>query len=75
MTIPHYNQDKDGLLDGLRLYEDITYADSMGRQFYVLVDGSYLLGKNGREELRGEAYLIENGALTQLCREDESLAL
>ncbi len=73
--IPHYNQDRDWTLDGLRLYEDITYADSVGRKFYVLVDGSYILGKNGREELRGEAYLIENGVLTQLCREDESLAL
>ena len=74
-TIPHYNQDKDWLLDGLRLYEDITYADSMGRQFYALVDGSYILGQDGREELWGEACLIENGTLTQLSRENEIIAL
>lgn len=73
--IPHYNQDKDWLLDGMRLYEDITYADSMGHKFYVLVDGSYILGRDGREELRGEAYLIENGVLTQLSRENEIIAL
>ncbi|MCI8807833.1 MAG: hypothetical protein HFF21_06835 [Oscillospiraceae bacterium] len=66
---------KDNVLDGLRLYEDITYADSAGRRFYVLVDGSYLLGKDGGEELRGEAYLIENGALTQICRENERITL
>lgn len=73
--IPHYNQDKDWTLDGLRLYEDITCADSMGRRFYVLVDGSYILGRDGREELRGEAYLIENGVLTQLSRENKIIAL
>lgn len=73
--IPHYNQDKDWTLDGLRLYEDITYADSMGHRFYVLVDGSYILGRDGREELRGEAYLIENGALTQISRENEVIQL
>lgn len=73
--IPHYNQDKDWLLDGMRLYEDITYADSMGHKFYVLVDGSYILGRDGREELRGEAYLIENAVLIQLSRENEIIAL
>lgn len=75
MTIPHYNQDKDWMLDGMRLYEDITYADSMGHKFYVLVDGSYILGRDGREELRGEAYLIEDGVLTQINREGEILPL
>ncbi|MBD5084720.1 MAG: type 1 glutamine amidotransferase-like domain-containing protein [Clostridiales bacterium] len=75
MTIPHYNQDKDWMLDGMRLYEDITYADSMGHKFYVLVDGSFLLGRDGREELRGEAYLIENGALTQISRESDIITL
>lgn len=73
--IPHYNQDKDWTLDGLRLYEDITYGDSMGQRFYVLVDGSYILGKDGLEELRGEAYLIENGALRQICKENTVLML
>jgi len=69
MTIPHYNQDKDWLLDGMRLYEDVTYPDSVGRRFYVLVDGSFILGRDGSEELRGEAYLIENGVLVQISGE------
>ena len=75
MTIPHYNKDKDGTLDGMRLYDDITCGDSYGRQFYVMVDGSYILGRDGREELRGEAYLIENGVLTQINREGEIINL
>lgn len=75
MLLPHYQKVKDSILDGMRLYEDITYADSMGHKFYVLVDGSYILGRDGQEELRGEAYLIENGVLTQLSRENEIIAL
>lgn len=75
MLLPHYQKVKDNMLDGMRLYEDITYSDSMGRKFYVLVDGSYILGRDGREELRGEAYLIENGALTQISREGGTVKL
>ncbi len=75
MTVPHYNQDRDWLLDGMRLYEDITYTDSMGHQFYVLVDGSYILGRDGREELRGEAYLIENGSIRQVGWEGDIILL
>ncbi len=41
----------------------------MGRKFYALPDGSYILGKGGREELRGEGYLIHNGAIRQICVE------
>lgn len=75
MLLPHYQKVKDSILDGMRLYEDITYSDSMGHKFYVLVDGSYILGRDGREELRGEAYLIENGALTQISREGGTVKL
>ena len=75
MLLPHYQMVKDNVLDGLRLYEDITYADSVGRRFYVLVDGSYLLGRDGQEELRGEAYLIQDGILTQISREGEVIPL
>ena len=75
MLLPHYQKVKDNVLDGMRLYEDITYSDSMGHRFYVLVDGSYILGRDGREELRGEAYVIENGVLTQISREGGTVKL
>ena len=41
--LPHYNQVRDNILDGMRLFEDITYPDSRGHSFYVLMDGSYIL--------------------------------
>lgn len=75
MILPHYQMVKDDVLDGLRLFEDITYPDSVGRTFYALVDGSYLFGGDGREELRGEAYRIRNGRMEQICAEGQSFSL
>ena len=75
MILPHYQMVKDSVLDGMRLFKDITYADSQGRTFYALVDGSYILSRAGQEELRGEAYLISNGEIRRLSNENERLIL
>ena len=75
MILPHYQKTRYFQLDGLRLFEDITYSDSMGRRFYALPDGSYLLGRHGKEELRGEAYLIQDGILKQISRENQRFPL
>lgn len=72
---PHYQKVKNNLLDGQRLFEDITYADSMGRTFYALRDGSYILIEDGEETLFGEAYRIRNGILELICVEDECVDL
>ena len=70
-VLPHYQQVKDYLLDGLRLFEDITYADSMGNCFLALVDGSYLYNDGEGELLFGEAYTIEDGVLDQISQEND----
>ena len=75
MLLPHYQKVKDEMLDGMRLFEDITFADSMGRKFYVLPDGSYLYLRDGREELRGRAWLIENGTMRKISEDGEAVAL
>ena len=72
---PHYQKVKDSILDGLRLFEDITYPDSMGRSFYCLPDGSYILCTDGTERIYGEAYRLRNGILEQICTEDHSIDL
>lgn len=64
--LPHYQQIKDWLLDGRRLFEDITYADSHCHAFYALVDGSYLYIDGGTEQLLGEAYRIADGQIAQV---------
>ena len=75
MVIPHYQMIKDWTLDGLRLFEDVAYSDSAksGYDFYCLPDGSYLYGHDGVEELRGEAYRIHDGQLTQISHDGDIL--
>ena len=69
MLIPHYQEIKDSILDGKRLFEDITYPDSFGRQFVALCDGSYLESDGVQERICGEAYQIRDGMIRQLCAE------
>lgn len=69
--LPHYQMVKNNMLDGMRLYEDITYPDSMGRRFLILPDGSYLLSEHGKESVWGEAYVLSNGKITQISREND----
>ena len=58
-------------LDGKKLFEEVTYPDSMGHIFHAFPDGTFLLGKDGREVLRGEVYEIRDGVLTQISREGD----
>ena len=61
--LPHYQDTKDSCLDGKRLFEDITYPDSMGHTFIAIPDGSYLYSEDGKEELMGEHFVISDGGI------------
>ena len=65
--LPHYNMVKDNMLDGLRLFEDVTYPDSVGHPLYVLMDGSYIIETDGAGTLYGESFLLHNGVMEQIC--------
>ncbi len=73
--LPHYQKVKDNILDGLRLFEDITYKDSMGHTFYALPDSSYILCENGRDTIYGKSYVVCNGHLTQISEDGETVIL
>jgi len=73
--LPHYNMVRDNILDGLRLFEDVTYPDSVEHPLYVLPDGSYILEHDGTSTLYGEAYLLHNGVMEKICRDGESITL
>lgn len=75
MVLPHYQMLRGERLDGLRIIEDITLPDSVGRAIHVLVDGSYILVNDQGATLWGEGYLARDRVLTQICAEGESLAL
>lgn len=73
--LPHYQKVKDNILDGKRLFEDVTYPDSMGHTFYALPDGSYIFQENGRQILCGRACRLKNGILELLTLDGEELDL
>ena len=70
---PHFQKVRHMMLDGKRLFEDITFGDSMGRQFFALPDNSYFYQDADGLLLCGEAYRIKDGILELLTVEDEVL--
>ena len=70
---PHYQKVKDNLLDGFRLFEDLTYADSMGHTFFALPDNSYFYQDESCLLLFGEAWRIRDGVLDKICENGEFL--
>ncbi len=74
-VLPHYQMVKDNYLDGRRLFEDITYADSWGECFYVFVDGTYLLIEDGRTTLYGEAYRLSDGQMEQISQVGDAFVI
>lgn len=74
-VLPHYQMVRDNILDGKRLFEDITFSDSFGRSFYALVDGSYVMRVDDTYTLWGEGYRIRDGRMQQICREGEHIII
>ena len=72
---PHFQSLKDDYLDGLRLIEDITYADSVGHEIIALNDGSYIMLEDGKTTLYGEAYMIKDRQQGKICSDGESISL
>lgn len=75
MMLPHYQYFKDVYLDGLHVVHDITVPDSFGRKIYAMPDGSYILCHNGEEFIYGEAHLISDGEIRQICRDGENIKI
>ena len=72
---PHFQSLKDDWLDGMRLIEDITYADSVGHEILALNDGSYILLEDGTATLHGEAYQIKDRQQRKICSDGETIPL
>ena len=72
-VLPHYQEVKDSILDGKRLFEDITYADSLENEFFALPDGSYFYQDEDMLLLCGEGYRITDGILEKLTGDAETL--
>lgn len=73
MLLPHLQEVWGKELDGLRVIEDISCADSFGNTFFAIPDGSYLFIHEGGEQLRGEAYRISDGEIEQVSEDGDFL--
>ena len=71
--LPHYQKAKDYWLDGKRLYEDVTYEDSMGHEFFLLPDNSYFYQDEEGLLLCGKAWRLKNAILEQLTDDEDVL--
>ena len=67
MILPHYSSWENEVVDGFRLLEDITYPDSQGHTFYLMEDGSYVLGDTEEkiEEVIGKYDVLRDGVIVQ----------
>ena len=66
-VLPHLQYIKTVTLDGMNMVEDIAFEDSKKKEIYGLIDGSYILVKDGISVLYGEAYLIKDAKMEQIC--------
>lgn len=64
--IPHAKDTRQLIVDGMNSITDIAAADSRGRRFYLIEDGSYFVVKNGVTEFFGSGEIIENGEFRKI---------
>ncbi len=70
--VPHYYQVRDAVIDGKRLFEDVAFPDSVHHRFYTFPDGGYIMVKDGRSTLFGEAWEISGGAMHKVSEENNT---
>ena len=70
MVCPHYQQVKDWVLDGKRLYGQITEADSkQGHPFHIFPDGTYIYKDETEYAIYGKCWRMQNGIRELLCED------
>jgi len=73
--LPHYDVEKDSVIDNLRYLEDIVLPDSYISDFVALNNGSYIILEGERKMLFGESYLIRKGQVIKICDNDNYIDL
>ena len=81
--VPHYNTYRNNYVDDLRLFEDIIFPDSEGRnaydgsprKFYILPDNSFIYDDGTTETLYGEAWICRGGRMRRINDNGKTLVL
>ena len=74
-VLPHLNMVRNTMLDGRRLFEDITFPDSHGHTFLAIPDGSFVYADGNHTLLCGEGWQIRDGRMTQLTSDGQETVL
>ena len=72
MVLPHYQKAQYTILDGKKLVEEIACGHSYGKRYFAIPDGSYVLVKDGKETVFGQAWLITEGCIHLFCEDGQS---
>lgn len=75
VILPHYQMMKDAWLDGKPLFSGITLPHSVGKTFYAVPDGSYVVADGTGETLYGESWVIAEGKMEQFSEKDDVVKL
>lgn len=81
--VPHYNSYRTHYVDDLRLFEDIIFPDSEGRndydgmprEFYILPDNSFIYCDGKADILYGEAWLCRGGRMQRINDNGNAIVL
>ena len=60
------------VIDGRRLFEDVIFPDSFQHRFYTFKDGGYIVVRDGRPRLFGEAWEISEGVMRRISTENNT---
>ena len=73
-VIPHYHLfEKLQFTDGIKMLEDILLPDSKKIPMIALPDRSYIIQQDNNVEIFGEAYLLKDGEVTQICENEKKI--
>lgn len=77
ILIPHYNKKtgNDYVDPSIGIMSNFYLPDSYKNTFYAIPNGSYILLTPSEFNLYGEAYVINNGQVTQICKNKKCLDL
>ncbi len=77
MIIPHFNVEKGNEFcsEALDMINDYYLPDSMGKKFYALPQGSYIIIEEDKATIFGETYLFKDGKMTKICEDENKLQL
>ena len=75
-VIPHYHLfEKLQFSDGTKMLEDILLPDSKKSPMIALPDRSYIIQQEDNVEIFGEAYLLKDGQVAQICENNKCIDL